>query len=49
LALHQQAADELGCDDLGWAGIEGWMEVLGWSWWLWKLMEKARYLTHTSE
>jgi len=29
LAFHQQAADELGCDDLGGAGEEGWMEVLG--------------------
>jgi len=29
LALHQQAADELGGDQLGGAGEEGWGEVLG--------------------
>jgi len=29
LALHQQAADELGCNLLGGAGEEGWGEVLG--------------------
>jgi len=29
LAFHQQAADELGGDDLGGAGEEGWGEVLG--------------------
>jgi len=29
LALHQQAADELGCDQLGEAGVKGWGEVLG--------------------
>jgi len=29
LALHQQAADELGGDDLGGAGVEGWGKVLG--------------------
>jgi len=29
LASYQQAADELGGDDLGWAGEEGWREVLG--------------------
>jgi len=28
LALHQQAADELGGDDLGGAGEEGWGEGL---------------------
>jgi hypothetical protein len=27
--FHQQAADELGCDDLGGAGEEGLEEVLG--------------------
>jgi len=26
LALHQQAADELGCDQLGEAGVVGWGE-----------------------
>jgi len=29
LAFHQQAADELGGDELGGAGEEGWGEVLG--------------------
>jgi len=29
LALHHQAADELGSDELGGAGEEGWREVLG--------------------
>jgi len=29
LAFHQQAADELGGDDLGGAGEEGWGEPLG--------------------
>ena len=29
LPFHQQAADELGGDDLGGAGEEGWGEVLG--------------------
>jgi len=29
LALHQQAADQLGGDDLGRAGEEGWWEVTG--------------------
>jgi len=28
LPFHQQAADELGCDQLGEAGIEGWGEGL---------------------
>ena len=39
LSLHQQAADEVGCDDFGGAGEEGLGEVLGergWSWWLWE-------------
>jgi len=36
LALHQQAADELGGDQLGGAGEEGLGEVLGGSWWLWE-------------
>jgi len=36
LALHQQAADQLGGDDLNGAGEEGWGEVLGGSWWLWE-------------
>ena len=35
LAFHQQAADELGGDDLGGAGEEGVGEVLGGAWWLW--------------
>jgi len=35
LALHQQAADELGRDQLGWAGEEG-FGGLGRSWWLWE-------------
>jgi len=38
LALHQQAADELGGNLLGGAGEEGLGEVLeaaGRSWWLW--------------
>jgi len=29
LALHQEAADELGGDDLNAAGEKGWGEVLG--------------------
>ena len=39
LALHQQAADEVGCDDFGRASEEGLGEVLGllgWAWWLWE-------------
>jgi len=36
LAFHQQAADELRCDDLGGAGEEALGEVLGGSWWLWE-------------
>jgi len=32
LALHQQAADELGGDQLGGVVEEGWGEVLGGSW-----------------
>jgi len=36
LALHQQAADELGCNLLGGAGEEALGEVLGGSWWLWE-------------
>jgi len=40
LALHQQAADEVGGDHLGRAGEEGWgemvWEVLRGSWWLWE-------------
>jgi len=36
LSLHQQAADQLGGDDLGWAGEEALGEVLGGSWWLWE-------------
>jgi len=40
LAFHQQAADQLGGDDLGGAGEEAlgemvW-ELLGGSWWLWE-------------
>jgi len=34
LAFHQQAADELGGNDLGRAGEEGLGEVLRGSWWL---------------
>jgi len=34
LAPHQQAADELGGDDLSGAGEEGLGEVLRGSWWL---------------
>jgi len=29
LEFHQQAADQVGSDDLGGAGVEGWGEVLG--------------------
>ena len=36
LVVHQQAADELGGDNFGWAGEEGVGEVLGGSWWLWE-------------
>jgi len=36
LAFHQQAADELGCNNLSGAGEEGWGGVLGGSWWLWE-------------
>ena len=36
LAFHQQAADQLGGNELGGAGEEGLGEVLGWSWWLWE-------------
>jgi len=43
LALHQQAADELGGNLLGGAGEEGWGEMLwqllgeaGRAWWLWE-------------
>jgi len=36
LRLHQQAADELGGDQLGGAGEKGWGEVLGGAWWLWE-------------
>jgi len=35
LSIHQQAADELGRDQLGWAGEEG-FGGLGRSWWLWE-------------
>jgi hypothetical protein len=39
LPFHQQAADELGGNLLGGAGVEGLGEVLGglgWAWWLWE-------------
>jgi len=36
LAFQQQAADELGGDQLGGAGEEGLGELLGGSWWLWE-------------
>jgi len=36
LAFHQQAADQLGGDDLSGAGVEGLGEVTGGSWWLWE-------------
>jgi len=36
LALHQQAANQLGGDQLGGAGEEGWGGELGRSWWLWE-------------
>jgi len=36
LAFHQQATDQLWRNLLGGAGEEGWGEVLGRSWWLWK-------------
>jgi len=35
LALHQQAADQVGGNLLGGADEEEWGEVLGRSWWLW--------------
>jgi len=42
LAFHQQAADELGSDDLCGAGEEALGEVLGGSWWLWEWLGGCR-------
>jgi len=36
LAFHQQAADELGGDDLGVAGEEAMGGGAGRAWWLWE-------------